>query len=218
MGPYAQNRISFRGNSPLQDIPQGASRNLLGNLHYFDGFGTDKFAIEELIGEITDAIHHCKLLHESANADRSAAHDPIVREVTECNCLATGFNAGHILGNAYLVTEDGIVGVVPDIIAVGILESAESKCGFIVHQPYAVFAVFGFDREEQLDYVIVSKSLGGHTDLGTTIVCKDACRHIHAGAADETIIFRFAEILGKALDQVVLDFEERIADEGVPPV
>ena len=60
-----------------------ASRKLCGHLHDLNGFGTDELSIEELVCQIANAVHIGKLLGEGTDADRTAAHDPVVAEIIE---------------------------------------------------------------------------------------------------------------------------------------
>ena len=48
--------------------------------------------------------------------DRLSAHDPVVTEVAKGNGLAAGFSIGHELRDIDLVTQDGIIGMIPFIL------------------------------------------------------------------------------------------------------
>ena len=208
-------RISFKGNSPCSTLPTGASRKLCGHLHDLDGFGTNQLAVQKFKGKVADAVYIGKLLGEGTDADRAAAHDPVIAEITESDRLAAGLRTGHKFGNADLVTQNGIIGMIPDVVAGIVLEGTQSQCGLIIHEPSAVLAVLGFYGEEQLDHIIVGDGICGHTDICAAVLRQNAGGHIYTGAVDEAVVLGSAEVLGKTLHKVVLNFEVGITDERV---
>lgn len=162
-------------------------------------------AVQKLIGAVADAIDGNIFFYQRTDTDMLSADDPVVVEVTECNGLLAGFRIGHELGDVYFVPQDGVIGMVPDVVAIGILDGAKGVCGLIIHDPHGVAAVSGFYREEQLDHIIIGQCSSGHTNLCTTVLCQDAGGHILAGAVDESIVFRSAEVLRQPGNQVRLD-------------
>ena len=188
---------------------------LLGHLHDLDGLGTDQLAVQELVCQVANAVHHGELLHQGTDTNGASAHDPVVAEVTESDRLAAGLCTGHILGDADLLAQNGVVGLIPEILTGIILEGAQRQSGLIVHEPYAVSAILGLCGEVQADNIIVGQRICSHANIRTAGFCEDTGRHIHAGAVDESVVLGPAEVSGQTLHHIVLQMEGGVIDQSI---
>ena len=132
---------------PLCLIPFALFDSLDINLNNLYGFAADKFPIKKLIGKITNLVEYSELFGQCANADRTPADNPVVAKVTKGDRFGTGICVRHILGHKYLLAQDGIVTITPEVIPGAIFEGTQGKSCFIVHEPDSVFAVLRLYRK-----------------------------------------------------------------------
>ena len=172
---------------------------------------TDQQAVKKLHAEKADLLLHGKKLMQGADRQRQAVNDVVVREIAKGDGLAL---RGHELRDQDGLAEDRVAVLVPEILAIRILERFQLQGGLVVHQPRAVRAVLPVHGEVQRQH-IVEGDVSGHGDASFRAVgiVQDASRHGDAGPVDESVLLRLAESLGEATDQVALKIEANVTDE-----
>ena len=213
MGSRVRNRISFRGNSPCRMLPTGASRKLSGHLKHLDRVSADEFAVQILQREITDLIMQNELLRQGSETERRSQHYPVVAEISESNGLVAGNGIRHELTDPDRLAQNGVVAAVPEVIAIGVLQRSERQSRLVVHEPRTVSAVLRLHGKVQADDIIVSKSSGSNTDLGSRISVEDTGGFMETAAVDETVVLGPAEVSAKTGCEVILDAESGVIDE-----
>ena len=168
----------------------------------FDRVGTDEFAVQELIAEVTDLPGRKELLLENADAERLTLHDPVEREVSESGGLRAGRRGGHLVYDADGFAEDGIVGMIPQAVSVIVLQQLQRQRRFVVHQPGRVLAVLFVHREEETDHIVERDLVRGDAGL-RSVFGEDARRHILAGPVDEAVVLGAAEGTSHPADEVI---------------
>ena len=111
-----------------------------------------------------------KQLLQNLKTDRITVYDPVVAEVTEENTLLTGIGIGHLVADVYRLAEDGVVVTVPQGKTELVLQLAECKGGFVIHDPHRFLAVLGLHGEEQVNNAVIGEGIGSHTDLCALVV------------------------------------------------
>lgn len=69
--------------------------------------------------DIADLLLKCELLEEGTHSERHTVNDGVVGEITEGDGLAF---RRHILGNVNRLAENGIAVLIPEILAILVLE------------------------------------------------------------------------------------------------
>ena len=186
---------------------------LFGDLNDLDCFGTDQLSIQMLIAQITDLlVKRIQFLHDLGR-EAYTLDDPVVAEVTESNRLLSSNSAGHGITDYNLLAENRIVGMIPDVIAIGILEGAECQDGFVVHHPDAVLAVFFLHGEVKTNDIIIGDGRSGYTDFRATFCSEDTRRSFLSIAINKGFLFGVAHTFGEGVDQVSLDVKPGIRKE-----
>ena len=161
--------------------------------------------------DIADLLPKCELLEKSAYGERHTVYDGVVGEITECDGLAV---RRHILGNVDGLTEDGIAVLIPEILAILVLERFQLQSRLVIHEPCAVCTVGLEDGEVQRQNIVKADVPGRlHADLGTFGIVQNASRHIDAGAVDESGLLSLAETLGELGHKVSFQIETEVTDE-----
>lgn len=101
--------------------------------------------------DIADLLLKCELLEEGAHGERHTVNDGVVGEITEGDGLAV---RRHILGNVDRLTEDGIAVLIPEILAVLVLERFQPQSRLVIHEPCAVCTVGLEDGEVQRQNIV----------------------------------------------------------------
>lgn len=104
--------------------------------------------------DIADLLLKCELLEEGAHGERHTVNDGVVGEITEGDGLAV---RRHILGNVDRLTEDGIAVLIPEILAVLVLERFQPQSRLVIHvtslpEGYA-YSFSGEDAKAIIDYL-----------------------------------------------------------------
>ena len=173
---------------------------LLGDLNNLDRFGTDQLSIQMLISQITDLlVERIQFLHD-LSCEAYALDNPVLAEVTESDRLRSGICIRHGVADHHRLAQNRIVGVVPDVVTIGILEGAKCQGGFVIHHPYAALAVFLLHREVQADDIVIGDGCSGHTDFCTTFCGKDTRRSFLSIAINKGSFLCTAHALGKGVD------------------
>ena len=164
-----------------------------------------------LNADIADLLLKCELLEESVHGERHTVNDGVVGEITEGDGLAV---RGHILGNVDRLTEDGITVLIPEILAVLVLERFQLQSHLVIHKPCAVCTVWLENGEVQCQHIVKADVSGYlHADLGTFGIAQNTPRHIEAGTVDEGGLLSLAETLGELDHEMSFQIKTEVADE-----
>lgn len=136
-----------------------------------------------------------------------SADNPVVAEVTESDRFTARFHTMHELA------QNRVISVAPNVIAGTVLEGTKRQSGFIVHEPCSVLAILRLRGEVQFDYIIIGKRIGGHADICTASVSKNARGHIFFGAIDKGAIHGAAEVLCQSTDEIILKVKAGVLDK-----
>ncbi len=166
-----------------------------------------------LIAQITDLLVERIQFLRDLGREAYTLDDPVVAEISESNRLLSSNSAGHGITDYNLLAENRIVGMIPDVIAIGILEDAECQGGFVVHHPDAVLAVFFLHGEVKTNDIIIGDGRSGYTDFRATFCSEDTRRSFLSIAINKGFLFGVAHTFGKGVDQVSLDVKPGIRKE-----
>ena len=112
------------------------------------------------------------------------------------------------------LTEDGIAVLIPEILAVLVLERFQLQSRLVIHEPCAVCTVGLEDGEVQCQHIVKADVPGyRYADFGSFGITQNAPRHIDAGAVDEGGLLSLAETLGKLNHKVSFQIKAEVADE-----
>ena len=91
------------------------------DLEDFDRIRTDESSVNELIAHVSDLMVHREQFVECSEIDGTAFHDPVKTEVTESDRFLTVIGIRHIVADVHRLAENGIIGMVPEVVAVIVL-------------------------------------------------------------------------------------------------
>ena len=161
--------------------------------------------------DIADLLLKCELLEKGVHSERHTVNDGVVGKITEGDGLAV---RRHIFGDVNRLTEDGIAVLIPEVLAVLVLERFQLQSRLVIHEPCAVCTVGLEDGEVQRQNIVKADVPGRlHADLGTFGIVQNASRHIDVGAVDEGGLLSLAETLGELDHKVSFQIETEVTDE-----
>ncbi len=105
----------------MQTSHKGHPRKLCGHLKNLNGFVTDKLAVQKLKCEVSYLVLENEHFSQAADAHGAAVNYLIVGEVAECDRLVAVANRRHELGDDYSLAHNGIVGMIPEVVAAIVL-------------------------------------------------------------------------------------------------
>ena len=102
----------------------------------------DEFPVKKLIGDIANLIVDGESHHNWPHGYWPAVDNPVVAEITKGHRLLLGSRTRHELRYHDWLSENGIAVVVPQIVAVFILELTECHSRLVIHEPSYFTAYF----------------------------------------------------------------------------
>ena len=187
---------------------------LRGDLQYLHGIRLDQLSVQKLIGQIADLPGLKELLPQDADADRLTLHDPVEGVVPKGEDLRAGSDGGHGAVDVHGLAEDRVVGMIPEAVAVLVLEQADGQRGLVVHQPRSVLLVLFVHGEVQTDHVVKAELGRGDTD-SRSVLRQQARGHVHTRTVDEAVVFTLTEATGQTTDEVIREDVAVIMQEAI---
>lgn len=133
--------------------------------------------------DIADLPLKCELLEKGTYSERHTVNDGVAAKITKGDGFAV---RRHTLRNVNRLTKDGIAVLIPEILAVLVLERFQLKSGLVLHEPCAVCTVGLEDGEVQCQHIVKVDVPGYfHANFSTFGIVQNAPRHIETGAVDE---------------------------------
>ena len=108
---------------------------LLADTQDLHGLRADQQAVEVFHAEKAHLVLFDVLFIQRTDGQRHAVDDVIVGEITKRHRFAV---RGHELGDVDRLAEDCVAVLVPEILAVPVLQRFQFQCRFVVHEPHAV--------------------------------------------------------------------------------
>ena len=150
------------------------------------------------------------MINQGTDSQWHTVDNVVVREVTERHRLAV---RGHELGDAKRLAEDRIAILIPEILAVLILQRFQLQRRLVIHEPHAIAAIALIHGEVQAQHVIEGDIAGdGDARFSPIGIMQDTFRHRIAAPVDECVLLGLAEALGELPDQITLQIESGLTD------
>lgn len=104
--------------------------------------GANELGIEIFITEETNLLFSNKQLVQTVHCKGLAVKNPVITEITEGDGFRSRCFSGHVIGDIHRLAHDRIICMVPQIVAVGILEGTELERSFVIHDPHRIATIF----------------------------------------------------------------------------
>ena len=208
-------RIRFALTFVKSSLITATSHQLGTHLEYLYCFRKHQLAIHTLLGHETDhtvtGIEFTKL-REGTSA---TVADVVVAEITEGDDRLTGSNGRNERRGQHIVTEQltrlaSLIGRLPQILTVLVLELTDYSDGLVVHDELGALTIRTLECVNQIDDFVGSdlrSACCGHTDFSAASLSKDAQRLADTVTVEEGILFGIGQRLTKLLDDVFLKLE-----------
>ncbi len=139
----------------------------------------------------------------------------VVAEITEGNDRLTGSDGRNERRGQHIVTEQltrltGLIGRLPQILTVFVLELTDYSDGLVVHDELGALTIRTLECINQIDDFVGSdfrSACCGHTDFCTAGLRKDTQRLTNTVTVEEGILFGIGQCLTELLDDVFLKLE-----------
>nr|DAZ85297.1 MAG TPA: hypothetical protein [Caudoviricetes sp.] len=208
-------RIRFALTFVKSSLITATSHQLGSHLENLYCFRKHQLAIHTLLGNETNhtvtGIEFTKLCKGTS----ATVTDVVVAEITEGDDRLTGSDGRNERRGQHVVAEQltrltGLIGRLPQILTVLILELTDCSDGLVVHDELGALTIRTLECVNQIDDFVGSdlrSACCGHTDFSAAGLSKDAQRLTDTVTVEESILFGIGQRLTELLDDVSLKLE-----------